>query len=147
MPVLNSNFVPIPRFLMLYLPTAVQSILQGAQTPSAPIVPSLSGSLKASVDVKDLDALVGGRLVDVTDGARRVGDERHCRRVVVQALGHAGLAGKDQAAPSRAVGGVALADVRLEKLLICRPVFEQDGHHLAAVFERGRVAGEDVFQI
>ena len=76
-----------------------------------------------------------------------MGDKRHRRGVVVQALGHAGLTGKDQAAPSCAVSGVALADVCFEKLLIRRPVFEQDGYHLASVFERARVAGKDVFQI
>src|ERR1700733_12570434 len=100
MPVLNSNFVPIPRFLMLYLPTAWLPAFPSSVTPS------LNASMKASVDLKYLDALVGGCLVDVADGAWGMGDKRHRRRLVVQALGHAGLAGKDQAAPSRTVRGV-----------------------------------------
>src|SRR5258708_104520 len=114
--------------------------------PALPSSSSFNASLKLSVDLKYLDALVGGCLVDVADRARGMGDKGHRGRFVIQALGHPGLAGEDQAAPSRAVGGVTLADVRLKKLLIRRPVFEQDGHHLASIFERRRVAGEDVFQ-
>ena len=42
------------------------SILRGAQVKASP---SLKAALQASVDLKHLDALVGGRFVDVADGA------------------------------------------------------------------------------
>src|SRR5271156_4814595 len=101
---LNSNFAPIPRFLMLNLPIARHFDPAGS-TEHAPLPWVISHRLKAqpkpSVDLEHLDALVGRCLVDVADSARGVGNKSHRRRVVVQALGHAGLTGKDQAAPSR----------------------------------------------
>jgi len=113
--VLDSNFVPIPRFHAL-------------PSDCGPIDPSqerrlqrsqrlvVSGSVSGS---QYLDAFVG-YACRVTDGARVVGDERTVRRVVVQALVHAGLPKRPDCAIPRG-RRYRPADVRLRNSSFAGP--------------------------